>query len=192
LPDLFFHRFKHPVKRQDSTLAWINYDKSVPPSTSITKPTHRCPVIRFGPDSLLPLLGYQSLYDEIAEQKWQVPWKKERVDAQGKAVKGADGKNVPGSYCTLMPRFLRPDDSAGLAKKADELGFNNYVVFRGDWFTDQDEKFSRGAFVPESTLTFDDIVDGVSNTLAMSERCIASNKREQPDVPEKKYRAGIR
>jgi len=128
--------------------------------------------------ALLPHLGYQSLYDEIAEQRWQVPWNRAKVDTDGKAVKDADGKDVPGPFCTPIPIFLCPEDSAGLTKQDNENGFNNYVFSHGDWITGQDETFSRGPFVPEHCLTFGDIVDGTANTLAMSERCIASSKRK--------------
>jgi type II secretory pathway pseudopilin PulG len=131
---------------------------------------------------LLPHIGYQSLYDDIAEQRWQVGWNRAKHDADGKPMKDADDKDIPGPYCTPIPLFLCPEDSAGLTKRDDEIGFNNYVFSHGDWMTDQNETFSRGPFVPENFLTFDDIVDGLSNTLAMSERSIASNRRKLPDA----------
>ena len=134
--------------------------------------------------TLLPLIGYQSLYGEIEEQRWQRPWNRTKVDTQGRAVKDDNGQDVPGPYCTPIPLFLCPVDSAGLSKNANELGFNNYVFSHGDWITGQDEKFSRGPFVPENWLTFDDIVDGVSNTLAMSERSIAASRRKMPGVSD--------
>jgi len=134
---------------------------------------------------LLPHIGYQSLYNEIDEQRWKVPWERKKFDAQDKAIKDANGQDVPGSYCTSIPLFLCPEDSAGQTKNTNELGFNNYVFSHGDWITGQDEKFSRGAFVPETKLTFDDIVDGMSNTLAMSERAIASSKYKPLDTSGK-------
>jgi len=134
--------------------------------------------------ALLPHIGHQSLYEEIAEQRWQVPWNRAKVDTQGQPIKDADGRDIPSPYCTPIPLFLCPADSAGLSKNADELGFNNYVFSHGDWITGQDETFSRGAFVPENRLTFDDILDGVSNTLAMSERSIAADRRKIPGVSD--------
>jgi prepilin-type processing-associated H-X9-DG protein len=130
---------------------------------------------------LLPHLGYQGLYDDIVEQKWQSPSKKEKVDAQGRSVKGADGKDLPSPYCKEIPVFLCPADSARSSKNVMDIGFNNYVVSHGDWITNQNERFTRGPFVPGNKLTFKDITDGLSNTLAMSERSIASSKRKQPD-----------
>jgi prepilin-type processing-associated H-X9-DG protein len=64
------------------------------------------------------------------------------------------------------------------------LGYNNYVFSHGDWITGQNEKFSRGVFVPSVWYSLDDIVDGISNTLAMSERGAAPQRDPQVYPPE--------
>ncbi len=125
---------------------------------------------------LLPQLGHQAVYDEIVEQKWQMPWRRDKADEKGKTLKANDGKNVPSPYCTTIPVFLCPEDTAFLSKKDDELAYTNFVVSHGDWITGQNETFTRGPFVPDHWLTLEDIVDGVTNTIAMSERAIASSK----------------
>ncbi|MDR2116281.1 MAG: DUF1559 domain-containing protein [Planctomycetaceae bacterium] len=151
------------------------------------------PSHKFGPGSnnrisaftmLLLHTGHENIYNEIAEAKWQVPWRKEKVDSKGKPVLDADEKQIPGPYCTMIPEFLCPTDPAGFDRVPFMLGYNNYVFSHGDWITGQNEKFSRGVFTPEIWHTMDDIVDGVTNTLAMSERCAAPQRDRQIYSPE--------
>jgi Tfp pilus assembly protein PilE len=63
------------------------------------------PSHKFGPGSnnrisaftmLLLHTGHENIYNEIAEAKWQVPWRKEKVDSKGKPVLDADEKQIPG------------------------------------------------------------------------------------------------
>ena len=145
--------------------------------------THnKLPTNKFGPGSsdrisgftaLLPHLGYESLYHDIETAKWQNPWRREKVDEQRNGVLDADGNLVPGPYCTMIPEFLCPTDPAGLDRVPAMLGYNNYVFSHGDWITGQNEKFTRGVFTPGVWISLDAVVDGISNTLAMSERCAA-------------------
>ncbi|MDR0610869.1 MAG: DUF1559 domain-containing protein, partial [Planctomycetaceae bacterium] len=109
------------------------------------------PSHKFGPGSndrisaltmLLTHVGYENIYNEIAEAKWQVPWRKEKVDAKGKPILDAEEKQIPGPYCTKIAEFLCPADSAGFDHVPFMLGYNNYVFSHGDWITGQNEKFS--------------------------------------------------
>jgi hypothetical protein len=151
------------------------------------------PSHKFGPGSndrisaftmLLVHIGYENIYNEIAEARWQVPWRKEKVDSKGKPVLDADEKQVPGPYCTMIPEFLCPTDPAGFDRVPFMLGYNNYVFSHGDWITGQNEKFSRGAFTPGVWHSLEEIVDGISNTLAVSERCAAPQRDPQIYPPE--------
>ncbi|MDR3109053.1 MAG: DUF1559 domain-containing protein [Planctomycetaceae bacterium] len=128
---------------------------------------------------LLPHIGYENVYNDIVEAKWQVPWRKEKVGADGKVVLDDTGQPVPGPYCTIVSEFLCPSDSVGLERVPLGIGYNNYVVSHGDWITGLDEKFSRGVFAPGVWRTLDDIVDGASHTIAMSERCAATKRDSQ-------------
>ena len=76
----------------------------------------------------------------------------------------------------MIPEFLCPTDSVGFDRVPFMLGYNNYVFSHGDWIAGQDEKFSRGVFTPDVRITLDSVVDGASNTLAMSERCIGPER----------------
>ena len=151
------------------------------------------PCNKFGPGAgsrvsgltvLLPHFGYQTVLDEIVVAKWQVPWRKEKVDEKGKAVLDADQKQIPGPYCTMIPEFLCPTDPAGFDKVPIMLGYTNYVFSHGDWITGQNEKFSRGTFIPGVWISLDAIADGLSNSLAMSERCTSPERDPQMYSPE--------
>jgi hypothetical protein len=43
---------------------------------------------------LLTRIGYENIYNEIAEEKWQVPWRKEKIDTKGKPVLDAEKKQM--------------------------------------------------------------------------------------------------
>ena len=151
------------------------------------------PCNKFGPGAgdrksgftmLLLHLGYEGVYNDIVEAKWQVAWRKEKVDEKGKSVLDAEEKQIPGPYCTMIPEFLCPTDSNGFDRVPFMLGYNNYVFSHGDWITGQNEKFSRGAFIPGVWISLDAVTDGASNTLAMSERCVCPERDPQIYSPE--------
>jgi hypothetical protein len=151
------------------------------------------PCNKFGPGGedrisgfteLLPYLGYPNVYKDIEVAQWQVAWRKEKVNENGRPVLDAEGKEIPGPYCTMIPEFLCPTDPAGFDRVPFMLGYNNYVFSHGDWITGQNETFSRGAFTPGVRISLDAIVDGISNTLAMSERCTAPERDHQIYPPE--------
>lgn len=151
------------------------------------------PSHKFGPGAgnrisaftmLLPYLGHETVFNEIAEAKWQVAWRKEKVDDKGKSVLDAEEKQIPGPYCTMISEFLCPTDSNGFERVTFILGYNNYVFSHGDWIAGQNEKFSRGAFISGVWISLDDVVDGASNTLAMSERCVCPERDHQIYSPE--------
>ena len=151
------------------------------------------PTNKFGPGAgnrnsgftaLLPHLGYESLYNDIETAKRQVAWRRDKIDENGKSVLDAEGKQIPGPYCTMIPEFLCPADPAGFDRVPFMLGYNNYVFSHGDWIVGQEEKFSRGVFTPDVRISLDAVVDGISNTLAMSERCTAPQRDPQLYSPE--------
>ncbi len=104
---------------------------------------------------LLPQLGHQALYDEIVAQKWQDPWRLEKVDSNGRSI-----RNTTSPYCTTISEILCPEDTAFLSKNERETAYTNYVVSHGDWITGQNEPFTRGPFVPGKKRRFEDIPDG--------------------------------
>ncbi len=151
------------------------------------------PCNKFGPGAgdrksgftmLLPHLGYEGVYNDIVEAKWQVAWRKEKVDEKGQPVLDAEEKQIPGPYCTMIPEFLCPTDPNGFDRVPFMFGYNNYVFSHGDWITGQNEKFSRGAFTPGVWISLDAVPDGASNTLAMSERCVCSERDPMIYSPE--------
>ncbi|MDR1923110.1 MAG: DUF1559 domain-containing protein [Planctomycetaceae bacterium] len=123
---------------------------------------------------LLPHLNYENIYKEINDSNWQVPWRKEKTDANGKPILDTNQKQIPSPYCNHIQEFLCPSDQIGVAKPPFMFGLNNYVFSHGDWVVGTREKFSRGVFVPDNWRKFDDVIDGLSSTLCMSERVIAS------------------
>ncbi len=133
---------------------------------------------------LLPHLGHEAVFNEIAEAKWQKAWRLEKVAADGRPVLDDDEKQAPGPYCTMISEFLCPTDPHGFDRVPFMLGYNNYVFSHGDWITGQNEKFSRGAFIPGNWIDYEAVVDGLSNTLAMSERCVCPERDHQIYSPE--------
>ncbi|MDR2344932.1 MAG: DUF1559 domain-containing protein [Planctomycetaceae bacterium] len=143
---------------------------------------HKLPAHKHGPQSskrisaftdLLPFLNYESLYKEIVETKWQVPWRKEKVGTDGKPILDDNKNQIPGPYCKTISEILCPVDSAGFNLEPFSNGCTNYVFSHGDWITGTNETFSRGVFAPDTWRQMKDIVDGNSYTIAMSERIIS-------------------
>lgn len=151
--------------------------------------THQVlPSHRFGPGAddrfsaltmLLPYLGHEAVLLEIRKSKNQVPWRMEKIDSRGNVVRDRSRKAIPGPYCTVISKFLCPADSEGLTNDPHWLGQSNYVVSHGDWIVGEKEEFSRGVFVPQKWLKFSDVSDGLSSTVAMSERCIGPKIRTE-------------
>jgi type II secretory pathway pseudopilin PulG len=72
------------------------------------------PSHKFGPGSndrisaftmLLTHIGYENIYNEIAEAKWQVPWRKEKVDTKGKPILDAEKKKFRGLIVQRLRNF---------------------------------------------------------------------------------------
>jgi hypothetical protein len=146
------------------------------------------PTNKFGPGggnrisgftAILPYMGYESLYKDIESANWQVAWRREKYGENNRPVLDAEGNQIPGPYCTMIPELLCPTDPAGFDRVPFMLGYNNYVFSHGDWITGQDEQFTRGVFTPGIWISLDAVVDGISNTLAMSERCAAPGRDHQ-------------
>jgi prepilin-type processing-associated H-X9-DG protein len=77
-------------------------------------------------------------------------------------------------FTVAVPAYLCPSDGAGQQKAANESGRTNYCFSAGDWPANSGETETRGPFAVNRTYNFASITDGLSNTLAMSERCIAN------------------
>lgn len=114
---------------------------------------------------LLPFIEQQPLFDQIAASTWnRVPW---------------DGGFVP--FQAVIPGYLCPSD-VNRPKAQTETGRTNYMFSRGDTTWDHNEwagsggRGLRGMFTGNAFVRgFSDVPDGLSNTLAMSERTIAQS-----------------
>ena len=121
---------------------------------------------------LLPFLENVALYDDIQKQYYE-EW---------------SWNNMLGREA-VVPNFNCPSDpNAGKILKDNESGVmfatGGYVMSAGDYcIKDEDfgwgqpggSSFSRGAFQPRMWTTVADISDGLSNTLFVSERAIATD-----------------
>ncbi len=77
-----------------------------------------------------------------------------------------------------VPAFVCPSDGAGASanKDRDDYGRVSYVLSRGDTIMRNDlVPQPRGLFGYMSFSKFGDVQDGTSNTIMVSERCIATN-----------------
>ncbi len=79
-------------------------------------------------------------------------------------------------FTAMISAYLCPSDPKSGERGADGYGRNNYCFSVGDWTprswgggTNMD---TRGAFGPRKAFNFRAVTDGLSNTIAMSERCL--------------------
>ncbi len=114
---------------------------------------------------MLSYLEQGPLWNQIAAVKFErVPW---------------DGGFAP--FCQQVPTFLCPSD-VSRQKGPNDIGHANYMFCRGDSAWDHNEwagnggRGLRGMFTGQAiTKGFRDIPDGLSNTIAMSERTKAQS-----------------
>jgi prepilin-type processing-associated H-X9-DG protein len=76
--------------------------------------------------------------------------------------------NIPAYHC--------PSDGEALNKSATQPGRNNYCMSVGDYTPTYNADPNRGPFGCKKWLSFASIRDGLSNTIAMSERCICADQ----------------
>ena len=108
---------------------------------------------------MLPFMEQQPLFTQISGDNFAaVPW---------------DGGYVP--FTTEIPTFLCPSDR----EREGGVGKTNYMFSRGDTTWDHNDwagsggRGLRGMFTGNSRqFGFNDVTDGLSNTLAMSERTL--------------------
>lgn len=74
----------------------------------------------------------------------------------------------------MIPAYLCPSDPGMAERSASAQGRNNYCFSVGDWTPRVYDNTSRGAFACRDTYNFRAITDGLSNTIAMGERCLGT------------------
>jgi prepilin-type N-terminal cleavage/methylation domain-containing protein/prepilin-type processing-associated H-X9-DG protein len=77
---------------------------------------------------------------------------------------------------TQIPTYVCPSDPGANTRRPDGssagCGRNNYCFSVGDWTPNVYSSTTRGPFASRKTFNFSAIVDGLSNTIAMGERCL--------------------
>jgi prepilin-type N-terminal cleavage/methylation domain-containing protein/prepilin-type processing-associated H-X9-DG protein len=77
-------------------------------------------------------------------------------------------------FCQQVPGILCPTDPAAAVKAATDRGHSNYHFSVGDSIQDCAYNQNRGVFSANRHTSFAEIRDGLSNTVAMAERCAYS------------------
>lgn len=114
---------------------------------------------------MLPFIEQQPLFNQIEAASWtRVPW---------------DGGFVP--FQAEIPAFKCPSD-VNRVKNTNEVGRTNYMFSRGDSTWDHNNwagngnRGLRGMFTGQGlSKGFGDVPDGLSNSLAMSERTLGQS-----------------
>lgn len=112
---------------------------------------------------MLPFLEQQSIYDQI------------RGGGNGYAAYGPPGWTGWANWNYTIPGLVCPSDVVPVPA-AGSIGQNNYCFSRGDSiYGNRDSGATRGLFEVNNCVGLQEILDGTSSTLAMSERCRAVN-----------------
>ncbi|NMC20296.1 MAG: DUF1559 domain-containing protein [Thermogutta sp.] len=123
---------------------------------------------------LLPFIEQRPLYDKISQPLDQ--------DGDGTPDYPAFGPRPwDGGYQpwkTQVEALLCPSDPARGMKQPGDIGFTSYCFSVGDWTPWASDTASRGPFTYQITYNFASITDGLSNTVAMGERCIGRSKSQ--------------
>ncbi len=77
-------------------------------------------------------------------------------------------------WLAMIPSYLCPSDPKAAERGTLGYGVNSYCFSVGDWTPRVYENTSRGAFACRKTYNFRAITDGLSNTIAMGERCLGT------------------
>ena len=145
--------------------------------------------------ALLPFIELSSLYQSITSGKYYIDYS--NVNSASHVIAAtADGANAdPTTYfVTSLDPWLCPSDGGGKSKGSTDQSRNNYRMCYGDYpvhtlnLTDSAATLgtattnicnaNRGAFAVGQWNGFHSLTDGLSNTIIVSERCIATNKRQ--------------
>jgi len=121
---------------------------------------------------LFPYLEEGALYDQISQ-----PYNFDNYTfhAWGKFPDEFPGDPRYPLWYVPVHTLLCPSDPAGDRKDEDDFGRTNYVMSKGDSIKDNHwSPDPRGMFGRFSQTKFEDILDGTTNTIAFSERCIAT------------------
>ncbi|MDD4269145.1 MAG: DUF1559 domain-containing protein [Pirellulales bacterium] len=124
--------------------------------------------------ALLPYLEERALYDNISSRYENydgyvfMPWGKH-------PDKYANEPYYP-LWDIPIPAFLCPSDGEGWKKDVNDFGRLNYVMSRGDTiWGNQISPSVRGCFGFMNHTSFEDLLDGTSNTIMFSERLVATS-----------------
>lgn len=125
---------------------------------------------------LLPYMDQQRIYEGL-----NFDLSSYRDDTQA-GQQQCTGRNNSTSFMTRVNTFLCPSDANNGWGTRFSIGYpgQNYLVSFGDtieWSVSFQFPSTRGAFHRESRTSFRDMIDGVGNTIAMSERVKGSNRR---------------
>ncbi|NLF70535.1 MAG: DUF1559 domain-containing protein [Candidatus Anammoximicrobium sp.] len=77
-------------------------------------------------------------------------------------------------WTTMIPGYRCPSDPEFNEKNPDGYGRNSYCFSVGDWTPRVYDTGTRGPFACRKTFNFSAVTDGLSNTIAMSERCLGT------------------
>lgn len=157
--------------------------------------------------SILPFVEQANLYTQIDFN--QPDWTSDE----------AGGRGMPGKMLaqTGLPIYLCPQDSTGVKNPfRDNYGTSNYSGNFGTellprWYETSSEKYwpggadtprkSNGTFIINGSISFRDVIDGLSNTVMISERSaysgaglwvgVRSNRHENDVMTDMNYITGV-
>lgn len=129
--------------------------------------------------ALLPFLEQGPLHDQVTSSFTFTDGSGATVSA-GPYGEGVNPNDYP-PWWTSISSLLCPSDPMSGSKRPNEVGYNNYVPCRGDNYdlhappgNSGTLSKARGMFGRDLWLKLADIEDGMSNTMAFSERAIGS------------------
>ncbi len=121
--------------------------------------------------AILPFVEQKPLYDQITS----------RSTFNGVSYAPYDQYPISSGYepwKAMISAYLCPSDP-GSSQRSSVGSFagggrNSYCFSVGDWTPTVWETSTRGPFASRKTFNFRDITDGLSNTIAMGERCLGT------------------
>ncbi|MDR2168760.1 MAG: DUF1559 domain-containing protein [Planctomycetaceae bacterium] len=130
---------------------------------------------------ILPYMEQEALYSAIESNMHQGSWLNQacRVILKPLRCPSDINYNLPIQSLTLN-RFNSTSNYCGSTGD-----YCCYETYNGTWASSAESSYSRGAFQPNKYTTLGAIIDGTSNTLLCSERCVGiPNNSIKGGVPE--------